>query len=241
VGLDPTRPGQASGYLDHLPALFREPLPNGADPAFLGRFLLAFEHVLTGLGDPADDPEALLGLDERVTRVPEYLDPRSTPTEFVDWLAGWVALTLRADLDADHPGGGRLRARGLVASAVSLYRLRGTGSGLARLLALLTGALPTLIEASAPLQIGPASTLGVDTRVGGGAPNFLRVQIGLAEADPVKRGRMEALARAILDVEKPAHTRYWLEVTTPAMQIGAHARIGVDTLLVPASRPGGPG
>jgi hypothetical protein len=36
------RPGEASRYLDYLPAVYREDSAPGR-PSFLGRFLLAFE------------------------------------------------------------------------------------------------------------------------------------------------------------------------------------------------------
>ncbi|HEX7240856.1 MAG TPA: phage tail protein [Longimicrobiaceae bacterium] len=239
MDLDVTRPGQASSYLDHLPAVFREGAAEGA-PNFLGRFLLAFEHLLTGLGDPAEP-----GLDELLDRVPDYLDPDRAPTEFLDWLAGWVALTLRGDLDtAASVGSGdearaarerRAMARTLIASAVPLYRLRGTRRGLEELIRLFTGGLsPTITEMTASLQIGVSSRIGEDTLLDGGAPHFFQVLLRLPQPNPEARRRFEELARAIIDVEKPAHTRYDLDVLTPAMQLGLHSQVGVDTLLVPA-------
>lgn len=237
--LDPSRPGQASSYLEHLPAVFRETAAPGDEP-FLGRFLLAFEHLLTGLGNGAEP-----GLDELVDRVPQYLDPALTPDAFLDWLAGWVALTLRADLEAGvgdgstAGGGGRQRARALIAGAIPLYRLRGTRAGLVQLVSLLTGGLaPTITEQAVPLQVGVASTIGVNTRIEGGPAHVFHVLLRLANPAPEARRRVEELVRAILDVEKPAHTRYQLDVLTPSMQIGVQSRIGVDTLLSPADTAG---
>lgn len=290
-------PGRASGYLDHLPAVFREG-EDGSQPPFLGRFLLAFEHVLTGVGDP-ERP----GLDELLDRVPGYFDPERTPAAFLDWLAGWVALTLRADLeagaldtaaarsalkaadpaavkaadpatvaavksadtaangaatdaeadgdgdgddaDADDADAGRLRrvdrerARTLVAGAIPLYRLRGTRRGLEELIRLLTGGLsPTIYEMTASFQLGVSSTVGVNTLLDGGAPHFFHVLLRLPQPGVQARRRVEELVRAILDVEKPAHTTYRLDVLTPAMQIGVYSRIGADTLLVPTGNGG---
>lgn len=237
MGLDDCRPGQASSYLDHLPAVFRE----GGDP-FLGRFLLAFEHLLTGLGDPAEP-----GLDELIDRVPEHFDPDRTPTGFLDWLAGWVGLTLRGDLDGEAAAGAgdeearkrRTLARALVASAVPLYRLRGTRRGVEELLRLFSGGLsPSVTEMTTSFQVGVSSTIGADTQLGGGAPHVFHVLLRLPHPNPEVRRRFEALARAVLDAEKPAHTRYHLDVLTPTMQIGVYSQIGVDTLLVPAAKPG---
>lgn len=228
------RTGQASALLDHLPALFREGSAPGA-PNFLGRFLLAFEHLLTGVGD-AGEP----GLDERIDRIHHHFDPRLAPPEFLDWLAGWVALVLRGDLDAvsgaeggDAPEQRRALARGLIASAVPLYRTRGTRRGLEALLRLFTGGLaPTITEMTGSFQVG-VSRLGDDTILDGGAPHFFHVLLRLPNPDPATLKRSEALVRAILDVEKPAHTRYVLTVETPSMQVGVRSRIGVDTLLSP--------
>lgn len=231
------RAGRASSWLDHLPAIYREGAQPGA-PNFLGRFLLAFEHLLTGLGD-AGEP----GLEERIDRIHQYFDPKSAPPEFLDWLAGWVALTLRGDLDAVAgvdpldaiaPEKRRALARGLIASAVPLYRTRGTKRGLEALLRLFTGGLsPTITEMTGAFQLG-VSRVGIDTILDGGAPHFFHVLLRLPNPDPASLKRSEALVRAILDVEKPAHTRYALTVVTPSMQVGVRSRIGVDTLLSPA-------
>src|SRR3954454_7287267 len=78
-----------SSYLQYLPAIFHQ------DP-FIGRFLLAFEAVLSGPGY-ADQA----GLEQLIGDLPAYVDPQTTPEEFLPWLAGWVALSLRADWDAD--------------------------------------------------------------------------------------------------------------------------------------------
>jgi phage tail-like protein len=230
--VDDTRPGQASAYLEHLPAVFREGAEPGRPP-FLGRFLLAFEHLLTGLGDPAEP-----GLDELLDRVPDYFDPERAPAPFLDWLAGWVAVALRGDLEVGVVGGGadagRPRARALVAAAVPLYRLRGTKRGMEALIRLFTGGLaPTITEVSVPLQLGRTSTIGLDTQIGGGAPHYFHVLLRLSQPDPVERRRVEALVRSVIDVEKPAHTRYRLDVITPSLQVG-HSHVGVDTLLSPS-------
>jgi len=234
-------PGRASTYLDHLPAVFREQ-SDRCEPGFLGRFLLAFEHVLTGVGDPAQP-----GLDELLDRVPGYLDPEHTPAPFLDWLAGWVGLTLRADLETGAPGlesgeadaQRRERARALVAAAIPLHRLRGTRRGLEELVRILTGGLsPSIDEMAAAFQVGVSSTVGANTVLGGGVPHFFHVLLRLPQPNPQARRRVEELVRAILDLEKPAQTRYRLDVLTPAMQLGVHSRIGVDTLLVPAVNPG---
>ena len=107
-----------SSYLDYLPAIFRQ------EP-FVGRFLLAFETVLSGSG--ADQP----GLEATIGRLADYLDPMTTEPEFLPWLAGWVTLSLRADWD-------EATKRSFIQQIVPLYRLRGTRDGLQRMLELYT-------------------------------------------------------------------------------------------------------
>ena len=43
--------------------------------------------------------------------------------------------------------------------------------------------------------------------------------------------RQIAITRALIELEKPAHTDYELDWIYPTMQIGVHSTVGVDTLL----------
>ncbi len=54
---------QQSSYLENLPAVFQQDEGEG-DVTFIGRFLLAFEMILSGLGDPD-----LPGLEEKIDQV----------------------------------------------------------------------------------------------------------------------------------------------------------------------------
>lgn len=151
------RVGQVSRYLDYLPAIF-QPDEQTAQPDFLGRFLLAFEQVLTGLGDVQNPglEEILDGIvaesgASRLAGMERYFDPGvnadgtfaapslRAPSEFLEWLSGWVALALRADLDEE-------RQRKLIAQAASLYKLRGTKAGLARMIEIYTSLPPDITE-----------------------------------------------------------------------------------------------
>lgn len=234
---------RTSQYLSYLPAMYQQ----GGGPGFLGQFLLAFEQVLTGLGDekmpgleeildgirdPDSDAVLLAGTERYFEPGPGLPDGQRTPSEFLDWLAGWVALTLRADLD-------ELRQRDFIANAVSLYRERGTRRGLERLIQIYTRLAPTIDELNTPFQLGVHATIGVDTILGGGGPHHFRVRARLATgseghgsiADRLRQQR--DVVRAIIDLEKPAHTTYTLlDEQTPGFTLGEHSTIGVDTLLL---------
>ena len=116
--------GDLSRYLDHLPAVFQE-------DEFVGRFLLAFERVLTGLPRPdaPNLPPVPPGLEQIIDGIEGFFDPARTPPDFLPWLAGWVATSLREDWD-------EVTRRGFLANIVSLYRRRGTAKGLQMVLQL---------------------------------------------------------------------------------------------------------
>jgi phage tail-like protein len=230
--------GQASKYLDYLPAIYQQDV-EPRHPKSLGRLLLAFEHMLTGLGDSSEPglEEILDGIADSLTRavrlagLHRYFDPgpnlpdnERAPKEFLEWLAGWVALTLRGDLD-------ELRQRDFIARVASLYRQRGTRRGLEKIIGIYTRLAATINEVDTPLQIGVRSRIGTDTTLDGGAPHFFRVLIRLTTPNPEEIRRYREVVTAIIEIEKPAHTYYVLDAETPMLQIGVHSRVGVDTLL----------
>lgn len=232
------RSGQSSSYLDYLPAIYQQDATVG-EPNFLGRFLLAFEHLLSGLGDaeepgleeildgirdPISGQVKLAGVQRYFIPGPELPGAERVPTEFLNWLAGWVALTLRGDLD-------ELRQREFIARAVSLYALRGTKQGIQEIVRIYTRLGVLIDEGGGTFQLGIHSTIGEDTILEGGAPHFFRVLAHLPTPDPAEIARHREVITAILDLEKPAHTFYELRITTPSLQIGVHSTIGEDTLL----------
>jgi len=204
-----------SSLLAYLPGFYRE-------DALLGQYLLAFELILLG---GADGPEVEQpGLEETIAGVARYFDPAETPGEFVQWLAGWVALTFRADLD-------EVRRRDFIAKAVWLYRLRGTRKGVEEAVRTYTRLGVTIDERFVGLQVGVSSAVGVDTRLSGGAPFFFHVRTMLPTLDVEQLSRQGQVIRDIIDMEKPAHTHYTLEIETPSLRLGINSTVGVDTLL----------
>ncbi len=213
MAIDPTT---TSSYLHYLPAIF------SVDP-FLGRFLLAFEQVLTRLQGGEADVQR--GLEEIIADIAKLFDPNETPEEFLQWLAGWVALSLRADWTPDQQ-------RQFLARVVPLYRRRGTKKNLAELLRIYTGLEPVITEAEGTVfQIGVHSTIGLDTQLSGSAPHYFRVTVTMAKPDPATLQRQHQIVTALIDLEKPAHTAYDLNIIHTTMQIGVSSSIGVDTLL----------
>ena len=218
-------PNALSTYLQLLPAIFSDGLD---EDRFLGRFLLAFEQVLTGL--PADafvghEPEPREGLEQTIAALHELFDPARTREEFLPWLAQWVALGLRADWTGPQK-------RAFLAKVVPLYRRRGTGDNLAELLSIYTGLTPVITGVEdTELQIGVHSTIGLDAQIGGSVPHRFRVTLTLPGADAERLRRQQQIASALIELQKPAHTSYELEVVHDTMQIEVRSTVGVDTLL----------
>lgn len=227
---------QSSHYLDYLPAVYQQDA-TVEQPNFLGRFLLTFEQILTGLGevnepgleevldgliDPVSGTLRMAGLHRYFEPGPGLADTARAPTEFLEWLASWVALTLRADLD-------EATQRKLIANAVHLYSLHGTKRGLEETLSIYTPLTVTINELNTPFQLGVHATIGTDTILDGGAPHFFRVLLRLPTLD--LEPKYKELVTAIIELEKPAHTYYALDVDTPSLQIGIYSTVGVDTLL----------
>ena len=112
-----------TGRPELLAPILGEPL--SGDP-FLRRFLGIFEPALWPVIETLDSFAA-------------YLDPFTTSEEFLAWLAGWLDIALDETWDVD-------RRRRLVASAVVLYRWRGTKRGMTEYLTAYLGSMPEVID-----------------------------------------------------------------------------------------------
>ncbi len=219
---------RVSGYLTHLPALFQE-------DAFVGRLLLAFERILSGLQPPDSDEPRLAteggtteqppGLEEIIDKIYTYFipGPQSSPDErapkgFLPWLASWVALSVREDWEEEEK-------RRFISRIVSLYRHRGTKYGLEQILETYTDEDAVIYEFDQP-------------------PHYFQVEMTLSEPTPAGLRRKERIARAIIDQEKPAHTFYALRILVPTMRIvnadpDHGIRVGQTTLLGTTAGKGG--
>ena len=154
-------------------------------------------------------------------------DPARTPEDFLSWLAGWLAFHLRAEIPL-------AKRRRLLTEMGILYRIRGTRAYLERILRLTLDALPLVSDSELPgLQIAKHSTVAENTYLGGGAPFVFRVTLGFSRRDPAFIESQTRLAREVIELEKPAHTRYELKLTFPRLRVGSHSTVGVDTVLAP--------
>lgn len=212
----------ASRFIDYLPAIYQE---GHASAHLLDRFLLAFETILLGPEEDSnrkdenkdknkekragknreDSSVGIQGLEQKIARLHELFNPDETPEDFLPWLASWVAFDLRADLPLH-------RRRKLLANIVPLYEIRGTKKYMEELLKLHCDAVVAVDDSELPrFQIAEHSTLGKDTYVDGGPPYFFRVRIELSATE--REAEIQShLAREVVELAKPAHTIYTLEV-----------------------------
>jgi phage tail-like protein len=174
-----------SSYLQYLPAIYKK-------DEFTGRFLRIFEDILQPIEGVVDN-------------VAYYLDPGVTPEPILPWLASWLGLAL----DERWPINSRRR---LVASAVELYRWRGTRKGLSEFLTIYTGVTPQITESTGRpgTSLGPNTKLGVNTYLGGGGGAF--GFIVTIHAEDLSKIDVNTV-RAIIQIQKPAHTTYSLNMT----------------------------
>jgi phage tail-like protein len=194
-----------------------------------------FEEILGGALQQGGSVQLLDGIQRYFDPGPGYpsgqsdigqskvVDYNRAPSEFLTWLARWVALAVRDDWTDEHK-------RMFIAKAVQLYRLRGTKAGVTQFVQTYTGGPAVeILEQIAEFQIGVHSQIGVDTIIGGGAPFFFWVK--LTTSDPLGLQKQIDMVTALIELQKPAHTSFSLDVKTLQFQIGVHSQIGVDTLL----------
>jgi len=195
VGLARLRHPQAN-LLQNLPALYTQDKPGLGrsfapyeDPPFFERYLRGFEDA----GEPLRDLLATLY---------RYFDADSAPTDFLPWLATWVAL----DLDENWL---QLKRRRLIKDAIWLYRWRGTRLGLAHYLKIYTGVTPEINDQPfSGMRLGLNTLLGQNTILGGVEPHTFVVTLAVPDPSEIN----EQTVRQIIESQKPAHTAYDLRI-----------------------------
>jgi phage tail-like protein len=127
---------------------------------------------------------------------PAYLDPAVAPEDMLDWLGEWVGVAL------DHTWPIE-RRRAFVASAVDLFRLRGTAMGLAAHVAIFSGGQVEIEESGAA---GWSASPGA--AIPGEPTPSLLVRVRVKDPASVSAARLDALVAAA----KPAHVPHRIEI-----------------------------
>jgi len=159
-----------------LPAIFQE-------DEFSMRFIGGFDDVLAPI---------LTSLDCLI----DYFDPALTPVDFLEWLAGWVGIEIDESWATE-------RRRAAVATAVEMYRMRGTISGLRANLEVLSGGQVEITDSGGVTW----STSPMGELPGQESPR-LAVRVTLDEVTD----RTTKAIDSIVAAAKPAHVVHRVEV-----------------------------
>jgi phage tail-like protein len=176
---------------DTLPGVYRDAWIDErrrtAREPFGTRFIAALDEVLAPILATLDNLDA-------------YLDPDTTPEDFLVWLGEWVA----ASVDA---GWGEDRRRAFVGQAAELYRRRGTATGLRDHVQIHTGGLVEVVENGAS-SFSPKP----DAKLPGSPEAVVVVRVIVDDPDEIDRAKLERLVHA----SKPAHVVHRVEVVAAA-------------------------
>ncbi|MGL4649159.1 MAG: phage tail protein [Caldilineaceae bacterium] len=181
-------------YLSHLPAVFERDV-------IMSRFLMAFESFWAPL-------------EQQVNTIDAYFDPGLMSLPMLNWLAD------RMDLEIDDEWDEAVQRR-MMASAVRLFRKRGTRDGLQELLEVYTGGEVTIVERRAEnFKLGRTTRLGSAVALGAAnQPHTFSVYLKLPSvrtARPEAAQQLRDLRRQritkLIDSERPAHVRYTLDI-----------------------------
>jgi hypothetical protein len=201
---------ETSSYLDYLPPFYgaAESDPHG----FLGRFLLIFEKILTGVGDSVP-LEVTRGAELRqyppfekiIDDLPDVFSIWRTRHEGLPWLASWAALEYPEDwFDANGTTllpERRFEARKLLAGITAVYQQRWTKKGLRRYLQLFDS-----VAARPRIAIDDGESLWRMTSADDGTMRLC----ALAYARPAQTGAAAALLHptAVAVASSPAGATY---------------------------------
>ncbi|AEY65532.1 tail protein [Clostridium sp. BNL1100] len=235
---------ESSKYTQYLPRIFQK--GNNEDGDFLGRLLKSFEQILSG----KTEMQETLGIEEILDNFDMYLDPDQTPPQFLEWLAGWVALDLEDGIEffgADDTIGKNVDQvqilplpekrssvnRQMIGAIVQLYKKRGTCDGLLEYLQLYTGEETTISinEFQDTARIGESREIGHNTMVGSSSTSFFCVNAMIPAHSKTMLENKVGLIRRVIEDEKPFYTNYRLNVEIPEMRVGVYSRVGKETLL----------
>ncbi|MGG6313689.1 phage tail protein [Paenibacillus macerans] len=235
-------------FVQYLPRVFQQKSGETDEEFFLGRFLQAFEALMSG--KTAAEGEESVGIEALLDGLHRYFDPLHTPSAFLPWLAGWVGLELAegVEYDGELDKLERTQApsqllplqkprstvnRKLLGSVVQLYKKRGTLEGLAEYLQVYAGeeAAISISDFEEPVRCGIGQRVGINTMTGAADPSYFSVHVILpAPTRTLLQDKTRVLQEAIRK-ERPFYTNSSLNIEVPHMRLGVYGRVGMETLV----------
>ncbi|MCL1864445.1 MAG: phage tail protein [Spirochaetes bacterium] len=201
----------AANPIKHLPSIFQT--KDDKSGGFLRRYLWIFYSLLNNVNITLDN-------------IHHYFNPMESPKDFFPWLVSWFSDYYKYDVPEET-------LRVIIKNIVPLYRWRGTVAGMSKLLEIVVGVRPNIIENYKPVgEYIIADGMVVENTIlhGENTNSFFTVQfpVGVDEFTPVQ----VQLIHDIIKNEKPAHTAYYLtfakDASVPARD---YAVIGEDSIF----------
>ncbi|MCR8691630.1 phage tail protein [Rhodococcus rhodochrous] len=125
------------------------------------------------------------------------LDPRTTPADMLDWLAGWIGLTFDGHESES-------RRRDLVAAGVRTMSMLGTVRGIREAVAAVFELEPEIDESG-----GSVGSTTAGTAPPGSPYPYLVVRLTVSDPGTLDERRLDAVVEAV----KPAHVPHRIEVS----------------------------
>jgi phage tail-like protein len=203
-------------YTELLPAIYRRSDPSGRN--FVRDLCWLLEHMFDRINDKIDEMHV-------------FFDPYECPEEFLPWLASWTAMIVDLDWPVE-------KKRAIIKRAVELYGIRGTVKGIKLFLKLFTGHEPRIFENEWPFRgfrIETEGLIGIDSVILPPVPTsrcfIVEMPIKFVDVSP----EMVIRIHNIIQLEKPAHTHYYLRFAVEAegnelrefFHIGLRSGIGI--------------
>jgi phage tail-like protein len=183
--------GKADGVCSPRPLMDTMPL------VYRGDFLA--EQLCTSFDD------VLAPIFATLDCLPAYLDPKTAPADMLDWLAGWIGLTVGGHAQA-------ARKRELIIAGAALLPWRGTVRSVREAVVAAFNRETEVIESgSATWSDKPNS------RPAGQPVPSLIVRVTVDKDDDVDQRSLDALVESV----KPAHLPHRVEVVVRAAPVGA--------------------
>lgn len=125
-----------------------------------------------------------------------YVDPRLAPADFLEWLAGWVGVTLDENWPVE-------RKRVTVLLAITLYQSRGTLAGLREHLEVVTGGT---------VELHDSGGVSWSTAPDGEFPESPAPRLAVRVTGPDSPVVRYSVVDAIVGAAKPAHVVHKVEL-----------------------------
>lgn len=235
-----------STYTKYLPTVYQKNGNEADEDYFLGRFLRAYEDILSDVAEQDD----FKGIHQLLDNFHLYFDPELVPSQFLPWLASWIGLDLeeseeyygKEDFSEVKTRCAQLLPlevkrssinRSIIGKSAQIYKKRGTKSGLMELLKLYAGeeASVYINEHDKNARIGVDQRIGVNTMTGNVGPCFFSIHAVLPAYNVSVLENKLRILKNMIHKEKPFYVNYNLSVEIPSMRIGVYSKVGKETLL----------